>query len=230
MKLQKPDFGALALRYEEKKEKFDKFYALLRNYNACFNLTTIIEENDVFVKHFLDSLAGAELFSKEENVAEVGSGAGFPSVPLMLVREDLHFTLIESTGKKCEFLKTVVKELSLNAEVMCARAEDVGKDKKTREHFDSCCARAVANLNTLSEYCLPLVKVGGKMIAYKGAEEELSKAKNAVFLLGGGKAESVFYELPQSYGTRSLIVVQKTRRTPSAYPRGNGKERSKPLV
>lgn len=214
------------------KDGFDCFYRLLTEYNQKFNLTSITGEKDVYYKHFLDSVAGEKLFDKNGRVAEIGSGAGFPSIPLKIVREDLTFTLIESTGKKCEFLNAAVEKLGLKGvEILNARAEDVAKDAKYRESYDVCCARAVARMNTLAEYCMPFVKKGGKFIAYKGeAEEEVREAKRALRILGGGNTEIYRYELPQGYGARSLVTVYKAERTPDAYPRGNGKERSRPLV
>ena len=217
------------LVYERKREIFQKFFALLTEYNAKFNLTAITEEEEVFEKHFLDSVAGESLFPQNARVVEVGSGAGFPSLPLKIVRDDLTFTLVESTGKKCEFLKTAVKELGLTGvEVINARAEELARLPSYREQADACCARAVAKLNTLSEYCLPFVKCGGVFIAYKAeAEAELREAKSAIFKLGGEEGGVVRYSLP--YGERSLIVIKKRRSTPSVYPRGQGKERKNPL-
>ena len=143
-------------------------------------------------------MAGESFFPYGAEVIEIGSGAGFPSVPLKLIREDLRFTLVESTGKKCEFLKTAVSKLDLCGVDVCnLRAEDMGKDGKYREKFDVCCARAVARLNTLAEYCMPFVKTGGSMIAYKGrAEEEVKEADNALKLLGGDRAQTLSYYLP----------------------------------
>ncbi|MDE6273740.1 MAG: 16S rRNA (guanine(527)-N(7))-methyltransferase RsmG [Clostridiales bacterium] len=200
------------------------------SYNQRYNLTAITEEKEVIYKHFLDSLAGESLFPKGAKVAEIGSGAGFPSIPLKIYRDDLQFTLFESTGKKCEFLKTAVRELGLNnVTVENMRAED-GAKGKYREQFDVSCARAVARMNTLTEYCLPFVRVGGKMIAYKGNEEEVEEARNAVKLLGGAIEGCYSYELPENYGSRVLAVVNKIKETPAKYPRGNGKERSKPIL
>ena len=225
-----PDFTALFARIEENRDKFARFYELLVEYNAKYNLTAITEEKEVYMKHFLDSLAGEPLLFEGARVVEVGSGGGFPSVPLMFVRDDLRFTLVESTGKKCDFLRTVINEFRLNATVKNARAEDCGRDPALREQFDICIARAVARLNTLSEYCLPLVKRGGFLLAYKGnAEEEISEASRAISILGGGKTEAFPYELPEGYGNRTLVRIQKEKPTPEKYPRGQGRERSKPL-
>ena len=226
-----PDFRKTEILYTENEEKFSAFSALLKEYNQKFNLTSITADEEIKYKHFYDSLYGAELFGKNARVAEIGSGGGFPSIPLKIARPDLSFTLIESTGKKCEFLKIVVKELSLDGvEIVNARAEEIAKDLRYREAFDVCCARAVARLNTLAEYCLPFVKKGGSFITYKGdGEEELAEAKKALQILGGGEVRSVSYDLPEGYGKRRLIAVTKEKNTPALYPRGHGKERTKPL-
>lgn len=212
-------------------EKFERYKNLLTEYNGKYNLTAITDGEEIVYKHFIDSLAGEFLFLRGERVAEVGSGAGFPSLPIKIVREDLRFTLIESTGKKCEFLKTAVKELGLtNVEVLNGRAEELAREERFREKFDVCCARAVARLNTLSEYCMPFVRTGGRMIAYKGdAEEEVKEAESAFRILGGNKGSCVNYELPKNYGARMLVEILKIKQTPEKYPRGNGKERRNPL-
>lgn len=216
--------------FGEKREQFSRFCRLLQEYNARFNLTSITEESEVFVKHFLDSVAGEGLFQKNAAVAEIGSGAGFPSLPLKIVRPDLKFTLVESTGKKCEFLRVAVKELELErVEIVNARAEELARDARYREAFDCCCARAVARLNTLAEYCVPFVKRGGSFIAYKGdVAEEAEEAKRALKILGCGRTKIYSYEL-EGAGKRALFVAEKTSPTPALYPRGNGKERKKPL-
>ena len=218
----------------EKREKFEFFRNLLLEYNQKYNLTSITEEKEVFYKHFLDSVAGESLFPPDSAVCEVGSGAGFPSLPLKLYRDDLRFTLIESTGKKCDFLRTAVDKLQLTGvEVLNVRAEDAAKGEVWREKFDVCTARAVARLNTLAEYCLPFVKKGGFWIAYKGNEattaEEIAEAKRAISLLGGGEVRTQTYELPCGYGERTLVHIGKIRNTPEKYPRGNGKERKNPI-
>ncbi len=227
-----PDFARYqSLINGRYREKFARFRALLLEYQAKFNLTSITEEQEMFYKHYLDSLCGESLFPLGANVCEIGSGAGFPSVPLKIVRDDLRFTLVESTGKKCEFLRIALKELDLNGvNVVCGRAEDLAREETYREKFDLCCARAVAPMNTLAEYCLPFVKIGGKMIAYKGnAAEEVKEAEKAVRMLGGKRAEMSCFALPEGYGERSLVTVEKIAKTPEKYPRGNGKERSRPI-
>ncbi|MBR6737220.1 MAG: 16S rRNA (guanine(527)-N(7))-methyltransferase RsmG [Clostridia bacterium] len=211
-------------------EKLNIFKDLLLLWNEKFNLTAIKDEKEMFIKHFEDSIKGAFLFPENASVIEIGSGGGFPSIPLMIVRSDLTFTLVESVGKKCEFLKEVIKTLKLNATVINARAEDLGKNVNYREKFTVSTARAVAKLNTLCEYTMPLVKVGGLFIAYKGYESgEEVLAKNAIKTLGGKLKTQHDYELSENYGKRTIFVIEKIEKTPDKYPRGNGKERSKPL-
>jgi 16S rRNA (guanine527-N7)-methyltransferase len=213
------------------KEKLDAFRALLLEYNQKYNLTTILEEKDVYYKHFLDSAAGMDLFTQGARVAEIGSGAGFPSMVLKLLRDDLSFDLFESVGKKCEFLRAVVDNFALkNVHIYNLRAEDGAKDPKFREKYDFVTARAVARMNTLSEYCLPFVKKGGKFIAYKsGDTTEIEEAQNAYKTLGGKLINVIEYSLPEDYGDRVLAVVEKVKPTPPRYPRGQGKERKNPL-
>lgn len=215
----------------EYKEKFDAFRALLLEYNARYNLTTILEEKDMFYKHFLDSVVGEKFFPKNAKVIEIGSGAGFPSMPLKLLRDDLSFTLVESVGKKCEFLYAVVDKLGLQGvNIYSKRAEDLARESIHREKYDIATARAVARMNTLSEYCLPFVRVGGAFVAYKsGDTTEIDEAKSAYKILGAKLKEVVKYELPEGYGERTLAVVEKVQSTPNKYPRGQGKERKNPL-
>lgn len=218
------------IRSGETGEKFSAFYALLCEYNQKFNLTSITGEEECYIKHFYDSLLGEPFFPQGAACLEVGSGGGFPSVPLMIWRPDLSFVLVESVGKKCTFLETAVRTLGLNARVVNGRAEELAKKQEYREKFDVCCARAVARLNTLAEYCVPFVKVGGKFIAYKGnAAEELAEAENAFRVLGVRTERAEKFELPEGMGERTVICAGKVRPTPAAYPRGRGKERSKPL-
>jgi 16S rRNA (guanine527-N7)-methyltransferase len=212
-------------------EQLNCFYELLKEYNAKYNLTSILEEEEVFYKHFLDSAAGEFLFPQGAKVLEVGSGAGFPSMVLKIMRGDLAFTLVESVGKKSEFLKIAAEKLGLAAvEVKNERAEVLAHDLAYREKYDVVCARAVARLNTLAEYCLPFVKKDGIFVAYKsGDEEELQESKRAIGVLGGKIEQNIVYDLPKNFGKRSLVVVKKEKYTPAQYPRGNGKERKKPL-
>ena len=177
---------------KEKKEEFELYRALLLEYNQRYNLTTILEEKDMYLKHFLDSAAGVELFKKGGCVAEIGSGAGFPSIPLKILRGDLSFDLYESVGKKCEFLQAVVDKFQFKGmNIYNIRAEDGARDKNFREKYDHATARAVARMNTLTEYCLPFVKVGGSFIAYKSGDvTEIEEAESAYKTLGG-KLEKV---------------------------------------
>lgn len=213
------------------KEKFASFATLLTEHNKICNLTSVTDEKGVTYKHFYDSIVGERFISYSATVAEIGSGGGFPSIPLKIIRDDLKFTLIESTGKKCRFLQSVVDSLSLKCvQVENMRAEEGAHNKIFREKFDFAVARAVAQLNTLCEYCLPFVKVGGKFIAYKGeGMEEIDAAKNAIKLLGGEIEEVFEYSLPEDFGKRKLVIIRKIKSTPSLYPRGQGKERKQPL-
>jgi len=211
------------------KDRFEMFKTILLEYNAKFNLTSVTDDDGIFYKHFVDSLAGEKFFPLKANVAEVGSGGGFPSIPLKIVREDLRFTLIESTEKKCGYLSAVVEKLNLkDMTVLNCRAEEVGK-AAFREKFDCATARAVARLNVLCEYCMPLVKVGGRFIAYKGnCEEELFEAQKAIKVLGGELecAEKFLINGEE----RTILVIKKTAHTPEKYPRGQGKERKNPII
>ena len=215
----------------EKRELFENFRNLLIEYNGKYNLTSITDEKEIFYKHFLDSAAGADLFKKDACVAEIGSGAGFPSVVLKILRPDLRFDLFESVGKKCEFLRVVVDKLGLSKmNIYNLRAEECGRDKNYRERYDHATARAVARMNALCEYCLPFVKVGGSFIAYKGSNvEEIDEARSAYKILGGKCREVIKYALPHGFGERTLAVIENTSPTPQKYPRGQGKERKQPL-
>lgn len=220
-----------ALIFDEMREKFDLFRALILEYNQKYNLTTILDEKEMFYKHFLDSAAGKSLFKQGARVCEIGSGAGFPSIVLKILRPDLKFDLFESVGKKCEFLRVVVDKLNLtNVHIYNLRAEDAAKDNAFREKYDHATARAVARMNTLSEYCLPFVKVGGTFIAYKsGDTEEIEEAHSAYKTLGAKLESAIAYSLPEEFGARTLAVVKKVKNTPLKYPRGQGKERKQPL-
>lgn len=208
--------------------KFEKYYKLLAEYNEKFNITAITEKEEVVYKHFIDSLYGAEMF-KCKKVIDVGSGGGFPSIPLKIFNDDLEMTLLEATGKKCEFLKTVCSELDLkNIKIINGRAEEYALKEEFREKFDYCSARAVARLNVLCEYCLPFVKKGGSFIAYKGdAEEEIKESEKAIETLGG-KIENILNK--ELLGAkRTIIEIKKIKKTPEKYPRSNGKIRKNPL-
>lgn len=209
---------------------YAEFKDQLLNFNEKCNVTSIRNDEEVWIKHFYDSVAPEKYFFMGARVVEIGSGGGFPSVPLMIARPDLRFTLIESTGKKCAFLSGIVDKFKLNCEnVLNIRAESGAKDGNLREKFDIATARAVAGLSTLCEYCLPFVKKGGRFIAYKGANESVDDAANAIKILGGEIEEIYPYELPLSMGERRAIIIKKVCATHEKYPRGNGKERKNPL-
>ena len=212
-------------------ERFEKYFNLLIEYNQKFNITAITDKKEVYVKHFIDSILVVDKFITDCHLSmiDVGSGGGFPAIPVKIMSDNLSLTLLEATGKKCEFLKTVVKELGLtNVTVINDRAETLAKDDSYREKFDICSARAVARLNTLCEYCMPFVKVDGNFVAYKGdAEEEIREAQNAIKVLGGKLDDAYFYELDGA--KRALVKIKKIKRTDKKYPRGNGKERKNPL-
>ena len=213
---------------EEQLKKFEKYYELLVFYNEKFNITAITEKSEVYKKHFVDSVLGVDKVCGQ-TLIDIGSGGGFPAIPIKIVKEDIKLTMLEATGKKCEFLKTVVKELGLNnVTVINGRAEDLAKKEEYREKFDVCTARAVARLNSLCEYCMPFVKVNGTFVAYKGdSKEEVVESQNAIKILGGKIKEVVEYNLDDA--SRSLVCIEKIKNTDKKYPRGNGKERKNPL-
>lgn len=217
--------------FEEKREEFEKFRALLLEYNEKYNLTSITEEKDIYYKHFLDSVIGERFFKEGARVCEIGSGAGFPSIPLKILRPDLKLDLFESVGKKCAFLQAVVDNFQFkDVHIYNIRAEEAAKSVDFREKYDHATARAVARMNTLSEYCLPFVKVGGSFIAYKsGDTTEIDEAKSAYKILGARLKGIETYALPENYGERSIAVIEKIKTTPMKYPRGQGKERKQPL-
>lgn len=212
----------------EQFDKFEKYYNLLIEFNQKFNITAITEKKEVYIKHFIDSLLCIKKIGCGKLI-DIGSGGGFPALPIKIMRDDLNVTLLEATGKKCIFLQTVIKELGLkNMIVINGRAEDFAKKSNFREVFDICTARAVARLNTLCEYTLPFVKVGGTFIAFKGeVNEELKEGENSIKILGG-KCEFVD-NLNLEDAKRDIVFIKKVKTTPEKYPRGNGKERKNPL-
>ena len=210
-------------------EMFEKYYEILVSYNQKVNVTAITEKREVFIKHFIDSILSTEKLIGA-NLLDVGSGGGFPAIPIKIMRDDINVTMLEATNKKCDFLKLVISELGLkNINVICGRAEDLAKKEKYREKFDITTARAVARLNTLLEYVLPFNKVGGKFFAFKSilVEEEIKESQNALTVLGGKVTEIKNYDLYEN--KRSIVIIDKEKSTPSKYPRGNGKERKSPL-
>lgn len=217
----------------EKNNKLEKYRELLLEWNSFMNLTAITEEDDVNIKHFLDSLTifkTGELDGKK-SVIDVGTGAGFPGIPMAIKNPNLEVTLLDSLNKRIKFLNKVVEETELeNVTTYHGRAEEFARKKEFRDAFDVSVSRAVANMSTLAEYTLPYVKPGGVMIAMKGSEykEELKEAENAIKILGGEIKEVKEITLPDGI-LHSLIVVEKVKPTPKKYPRGGGKPKSKPL-
>lgn len=219
--------------------QFMKYYELLIEWNQVMNLTAITDFDEVLKKHFIDSLSLIKVYSvnsminsKNSSVSllDVGTGAGFPGIPLKIAFPDLHVTLLDSLQKRVFFLQKVIEELMLHdVETVHGRAEDFAKPDLMRESFDFCVSRAVANLSTLSEYCLPYVKVGGYFISYKADDAEVENADHAITILGGNLKEQNSFTLPFSDINRNLIVIEKCRPTPKKYPRKAGTASKKPL-
>ncbi len=213
-------------------KQFYNYMNLLIEWNKKINLTAIIEPDEIILKHFVDSLTISKYISDGTRVVDVGTGAGFPGIPLKIYRQDLEITLLDSLQKRINFLDEVIRELNLEKiETVHSRVEDFGKDKKYREKFDISTSRAVANLATLSEYLLPLVKIGGKVISMKGSliEEELENSKNAIKILGGEIERVDEFDLPNSDISRNIILIDKIKETPNKYPRKAGEPSKKPL-
>lgn len=224
------NFNDYGIKIDEKmQEAFEKYADILLYYNQKFNLTAIVDREEIKIKHFLDSLLGADFLDCGGTVIDVGSGAGFPAIPLKIYRNDLKITMLDSLKKRVDFLNNVIKELRLtDAEAYHLRAEDAGKGA-FRERFDFAVARAVADMSVLAEYSLPLVKIGGKFIAYKGdADEELGRAERAIKILGG-EVETIKKLCLPDGSKRSIVVIKKEKSTPTKYPRGQNKPRTAPL-
>lgn len=214
-------------------KRFETFTAELLEWNKVMNLTAITEPYDIAVKHYVDSIAIFKYvkFPKNAVFADVGCGAGFPGIPMKITRTDLKLTCMDSLGKRVKFLSQLVEKLGFDTDCVHIRAEDAGMKAPHREAYDFATARAVAQLRVLTEYCLPLVKVGGAFIAMKGgdAKEEIAQAQSAVKLLGG-EIENVFeYDLPDTDMARTIIVIRKKEKTPVKYPRTNAKIAKNPL-
>lgn len=219
---------------EEQKNKFIIYKNLLKEWNEKINITAITDDIEIDIKHFLDSLTPmvTNLFNGEKSIIDVGTGGGFPGLPLKIINPDLKVTLLDSLNKRIIFLNEVIKSLDLkDIEGTHGRAEELGRKIEYREKYDICVSRAVASLDTLSEYCIPFVKKGGYFISMKGpdAEEEVKEAKKAIGLLGGSIKEIEKIKLPKSNISHSLIIIEKIKETPTKYPRGGGKPKKKPL-
>lgn len=217
---------------EEQLNQFYKYMNLLLEWNEKINLTAITDPNEVILKHFIDSLTINKYIKENSTLADVGTGAGFPGIPLKILRPDLKITLVDSLNKRINFLNEVINKLNLvNIETVHSRIEDFGKNKKYRESFDFVTARAVANLAVLSEYLLPIAKVGGQCVCMKGSsvEEELSNGKNAIKVLGGKIKNIDEFVLPDSDMSRNVIIIDKRKNTPNKYPRKAGIPVKEPL-
>lgn len=215
---------------QEMYDKFEIYAQYLVEYNEKVNLTAITEHTEIYIKHFLDSIMPLIYVDipQGSTLIDVGTGAGFPSIPMKIYRPDIQLTLLDSLNKRVIFLKSLCDKLGINAECIHGRAEDFGKDSSYRETFDFATARAVANLQMLSEYCMPFVKVGGSFIAMKGLSENIDASNKAINTLGGKLSNDITYTIPPE-DNRRIVVIQKISNTPKKYPRISGKIKSKPL-
>ena len=211
------------------RNEFDTYYQELVSYNEKVNLTAITEVNEVFTKHFLDSILSIDAIPMNSKIVDVGTGAGFPSLPIKIVRPDVDLTMVDSLNKRIGFLNILCDKMKIKSNNVHSRAEDFAKTN--REKFDVAVARAVAKLNTLLEYLLPLVKVGGLVIAYKGANlaEEFMDAEKALNVLGGKVLKSIRFDLPNGHGERHLLIIEKIKPTDKKYPRPQNKPKTDPI-
>lgn len=211
-------------------DRFDTYAELLVEWNGKMNLTAITEPEEIEVKHFLDCLMLPKYFNLDyiQTVIDVGAGAGFPSVPLLIYKPDLCLTMMDAINKRLTFLDTAVHALGLEAQLIHERAEAAGQDEDYREKYDLATARAVAPMNVLAEYCLPFVKVGGYFVALKGSNDDTEEAKNAIATLGGEIVDNISYKL-NGTEPRSIVVIKKISQTPTQFPRKSKKISTKPL-
>ncbi len=209
--------------------KLNIYCDFLIEYNNYVNLTAITDPVDILYKHFIDSILMCKYadISGNETLIDVGTGAGFPSVPLKIFLPELKITLLDSLNKRIEFLKKLCEKIEIDAEFIHSRAEDIAKMPEYREKFDISCARAVANLSTLSELCIPFVKVGGRFISMKGPQEDISLAHNAINILGGSVSRETKYSLENE--ERRIIEIKKISQTATKYPRNSSQIKKKTL-
>ena len=213
-------------------ENFKIYMELLLEWNEKINLTTITNEDDMILKHFIDSLTIKKYMSENEKIIDIGTGAGFPGIPLAIMNKNNEITLMDSLNKRIVFLNDVIDKLKLtNVKAIHSRAEELARNKTYREKYDVAVSRAVANLSTLVEYMLPFVSVGGKCICMKGPniEEELKNAKNAIKELGGEIIKIENFKLPESDNERNIVIIKKVKETSNKYPRKSGTPSKEPI-
>ena len=217
---------------EKQLKQFYEYMNLLIEWNEKINLTAIIEPKEIIIKHFIDSITINKYIKEDETLVDIGTGAGFPGVPIKILRPDIKVTLVDSLNKRINFLNEVIQKLELKEnECIHSRVEEFGKNKKYREGFDNVTSRAVANLTVLSEYMIPLAKVNGRCICMKGSEikQEIEDSKIAINVLGG-KIEDIYeFELPKTDIKRNIIKIRKIKITPGKYPRKPGIPTKEPL-
>ena len=210
---------------DEQIEKFDLYMKLLLEWNEKINLTAITEKDDIILKHFVDSLTILKYVDESDKIIDIGTGAGFPGIPIKIMNEETNITLLDSLNKRINFLNIVINELKLdNIVAIHGRAEELARNKAHREKYDVAVSRAVANLSTLTEYMLPFIKVGGKCICMKGAnvKEEIDKAKNAIKKLGGQIEIVDNFYLSENDNERNIVIIKKIKETEPKYPRKDG--------
>lgn len=215
-------------------EKFNLYYEMLIETNKVMNLTSITEYEQVIIKHFIDSLLVVSVYDIKEskNMIDVGTGAGFPGIPIKIMYPELNVTLLDSLNKRLNFLNNVIEKLELkNISTIHGRAEDIAHKKEYREKYDLCVSRAVANLSTLSEYCVPFIKNNGKFISYKSSisSDEIKNAKKAISVLSGKITKEETVHLPYSDMDRTFVIINKEKETPKKYPRKAGTPSKEPI-
>ena len=232
-----PDFKLCCFKFseygltltEEQYAKFDTYAQFLVEYNENVNLTAITDPEEILLKHFIDSALLLKYvdFPENSSLIDVGTGAGFPSVPVKILRDDIQLTLLDSLAKRVTFLDLLCEKIGITANTIHGRAEGISKMPEYREKFDFSCARAVANLGVLSEYCIPFVKVGGSFLAMKGPNEDINSSENAVNTLGGVIDSVTDYNLADEQ--RKIVLIRKKSQTPPKYPRNSAQIKKKPL-